>query len=406
MENYNKNGIEILFEKAPKTPRTSINFFFKVSSKEKHSGINGLLARLLLQGTKKYSATELSKEFENECIDVTIKAKQDYFKASLTFMNEDFNKAMGLFKEIMLNSTFEDYKKEIHKIKGEIISDLDNPKTKLTDAFLEGLYKDHPYCLSHSRTLREIDNVTLEDIIEAKEKLFNSKKLISIVGDIEDDEKLLNYFETNFDFMKSNEDNFKFEEKYALEEEDNIWISKNDASQAQILQGWLVDSFKSEDYPKYILLNNILGGSGLSSRLFVNMRDKQGLAYTVRSQYETLLYSGVFSLYIGTAPKNIQKSLEGFKIEISKIAETAPDEEELKGARENISGRLKYFSQNNSQISSQEGYNFLMGLGLNYSEVFMEKLKNVTGEDVSNLAKKLLQKPKLTAIIAPDEYKI
>ena len=406
MERYIKNGLEILFENAPKTPRTSVNFFFKVSNEEKYCGINALLARLFLQGTKKYSAVELSKEFENECIDITIKAKQDYMKASLTFMNEDFTKAMELFKEIMLNSTFEDYKKEIHKIKGEIISDLDNPKTKLTDAFLRGLYGKHPYSSGYSKTLEEIDNITMEDIVESAKNLFNSKKIISVVGDIENVENLLNYISDNFEFMKSSENDYKPESKFSLDKENNIWISKNDASQAQILQGWLVNSFNSEDYPKYVLLNNILGGSGLSSRLFVNMRDKQGLAYTVRSQYETLLYSGIFSLYIGTAPKNIEKSLEGFKIELTKIAENEPDEEELQGGRENISGRLKYFSQNNSQISSQEGYNYIMGLGLGYSKVFLEKLKNVTGHDVSNLAKKLLNSPKLTAIIAPDEYKL
>ena len=406
MEKFDTDGIEILFENAPKTPRTSVNFFFKTTYKEKYAGLNPLLARLFLQGTKKYSANDLSREFENECIDITLKAKQDYFKASLTFMNEDFYKAVGLFKEIMLNSTFEDYKKEIHKIKGEIISDLDNPKTKLSDAFLRELFENHPYSSGLTKTLEEIDNIEFDDIIEAKNKLFNTKKLISVVGDFSNKDEVLNYFKDNFEFMKSSYDEEKLEDMFSLKEEKNIWITKNDASQAQILQGWLVNSFNSEEYPKYIMLNNILGGSGLSSRLFVNMRDKQGLAYTVRSQYETLLYSGIFSLYIGTAPKNIQKSLDGFKIELSKIAEVEPDEEELKGARENISGRIKYFSQNNSQISSQEGYNSLMGLGLNYSKVFMEKVNNVKGYEISALAKKLLSSPKLTAIIAPDEYKI
>ena len=134
-------------------------------------------------------------------------------------------------------------------------------------------------------------------------------------------------------------------------------ISKNDASQAQVIQGWIVDSFKSEMCAKYSLLNNILGSSGLSSRLFVNLRDKQGLAYNVRSQYETLLHSAIFNMYIGTTPKNIQKSLDGFKSELEKLALLPPDEVELKGAKENISGRMKYFTQNNSQIASVQGYN-------------------------------------------------
>ena len=406
MEKYTRNNIEILFENAPKTPRTSVNFFFKNGAEEKYCGINALLSRLLLQGTKKYSALELSKEFENECIDITIKAKQDYIKASVTFLNEDFYKAMDLFKEIILNSTFDDYEKEVHKIKGEIISDLDNPKTKLTDAFLRELYGKHPYSSGYTKTLEEIDLIKKEDIILAHKNLFNCKKLISIAGDFQDKEQLLSYFENNFDFMKNSDSEAMIEDMFSLKEDKDIWLTKNDASQAQILQGWLVETFNSEDYPKYVLLNNILGGSGLSSRLFVNMRDKQGLAYTVRSQYETLLHSGIFSLYIGTAPKNIQKSLEGFEIELTKIAQNVPDKKELQGARENISGRLKYFCQNNSQIASQEGYNCLMGLGLNYTNVFMEKINKVSGNDISEMAKKLLNSKKLTAIIAPDKYKL
>ena len=194
--------------------------------------------------------------------------------------------------------------------------------------------------------------------------------------------------------------------KNNIEKDEIIWISKNDASQAQILQGWLIDSFNSPLCAKYAVMNNILGSSGLSSRLFVNLRDKQGLAYTVRSQYDTMLHSAIFNMYIGTTPKNIQKSLNGFKEELEKLANTPITDEELKGAKENISGRLKYFTQNNSQIAAVNGYNFMMGLGLSYNELFLDDVNNVTKEDVCNMARNLLSMPKLITIVAPDEYKL
>ncbi|MBQ7286379.1 MAG: insulinase family protein, partial [Candidatus Gastranaerophilales bacterium] len=83
MKHYNNQGINILLEQAPKTPRMSVSFFFKMNKKEKFYGINSLLARLFLQGTKTYSANELALAFENECIDITTKSKQDYLKFSL-----------------------------------------------------------------------------------------------------------------------------------------------------------------------------------------------------------------------------------------------------------------------------------------------------------------------------------
>ena len=405
MKHYNNNGINILLEKMPKTPRMSVSFFFKVNKKEKYYGINSLLARLLLQGTKKYSANELALAFENECIDITTKAKQDYIKLSLVFLNEDFNQAMELVKDLILNSTFDDFEKEIFKIKGEIISDLDNPKMKLTDTFVKSIFKEHPYSSTHTKILEDLDKIKKEDIIEAHQELFKTFKSIVVVGDYENDEKMIEFFTTNFDFMKSFETNDEIKDIQNNKTEDEIIkITKNDAQQAQIIQGWLVDSFNSELSAKYALLNNILGSSGLSSRLFVNLRDKQGLAYTVRSQYETLLHGAIFNMYIGTAPINIKKSLEGFKLELEKLAQTPPSEEEMQGAKENIQGRLKYFTQNNSQIAAVDGYNFMMGLGLDYNEKFMEEIRQTSAQDVSEMAKKLLNLPKLITIIAPQEF--
>ena len=405
MKHYNLNGVDLLFERTPKTPRISVNFFFKVNKKEKYFGVNALLARLLLQGTKKYNALELSKEFEEECIDINFKSKQDYIKAGMVFLNEDFNKAMMLLKELLLNSTFDDFNKEVLKIKGEIVSDLDNPKMKLTDAFVKNIFKNHPYSSTHTRILEDIDKITKEDVINAHKDLLNSQKTIVIVGDIEDENNLFEYLEKEFSFMKTNNLSDEIEDIFSFEKDENIWLTKNDASQAQIIQGCLVESFKSDLCAKLAVLNNILGSSGLSSRLFVNLRDKQGLAYTVRSQYETLLHSGIFNMYIGTAPVNIEKSLNGFKEELQKLADVPPSDVELQGAKENISGRMKYFSQNNSQIASVSGYNYIMGLGLDYNDRFIEEIYKVTKNDVSDMAKKLLDFPKMTVIIAPEEFK-
>ena len=405
MKHYNQNGINILLEKTPKTPRMSVSFFFRTDKKEKFYGINSLLARLLLQGTKTYNASELALAFENECIDITTKAKQDYLKFSLCFLNEDFNRAMELVKDLILNSTFDDFEKEIFKMKGEIVSDLDNPKLKLTDTFVKTLFKEHPYSSTHTKILEDLDKITKQDIINAHKELFEAMKAIVLVGDFEDDNKMVEYFSSNFDFMKSNEIKSEIEDVFEnkLEKDEIVKIVKNDASQAQIIQGWLVESFNSPLSAKIAVLNNILGSSGLSSRLFVNLRDKQGLAYTVRSQYETLAHSAIFNMYIGTAPINIQKSLDGFKDELQKLADIPVSDEELIGAKENIQGRLKYFTQNNSQINAVQGYNFMMNLGLEYNERFMEEIRAVSKEDVQEIAKKLLSMPKLITIIAPQD---
>ena len=115
-------------------------------------------------------------------------------------------------------------------------------------------------------------------------------------------------------------------------------------------------------------------------------------------------HSTLFYFYIGTEPKNIQKSLDGFKTEVKKLIEAHPSDIELIGAKENIMGRLEYFSQTNAQLASIAGYDYIMGLGLNYEEKYREMIKNVSKEDVSNMAAKYLQNPSIVSILAPEEY--
>ncbi len=411
MKEIKKNNINILLEDAPKTPRTCVSLFFKIDKKEKYYGLNSLMARLLVQGTKKYTSEKIASIFENECIDLSFKAKQDYIKATLVFLNEDFNLAAEMIKDLILNSTFEEFEKEKFKFKNEIISDLDSPRFKLSDSFIKNIFENHPYASTHTKILETIDDITKQDVIEAHQKMLNSKKAIVFTGVIENENELVDYFADNFDFMANAENNAicEIEDNFDLniKEDKIIFIEKNDAEQAQILQGILVPSYNDEKMSaKIAVLNNILGSSGLSSRLFVNLRDKKGLAYTVRSQYETLLHSAIFNMYIGTHPKNIQKSLDGFIDELTKLYKEPVSTQELIGAKENISGRLKYFSQNNSQIAAINGYNYTMGLGLDYNEKFMKEINLVTADDIQTAAKMILDKPKLTVIIAPESYRV
>lgn len=408
MEHIIKDGVDIIINNRKNTPRCAVCFYFAIDEAEKYSGIYGLLAKLLLQGTKTRDSKTLARELENNCIDVGIKAKQDYLKVSFLFLNDDFNLAMDYARDILLNSTFSELEKEKFKMKAEIKADLDNPRVQASDAFIRKIFEGHCYSNTCSKTLEEIDNVKYEDILDAYNKILASRKVISIAGDIKNAEQTAQFFADNFGFMKSSA---SISEKKSVDEFypknanlEIIKIEKSDLNQAQLFQGWIVPNASSDMYVKISLMNNILGGSGLSSRLFVELRDKQGLAYTVRSSYETLYKSALFSFYIATEPKNIRKSLDGFMYELKKLADNPPSDDELLGARENITGRLEYFSQTNLQLASSEGYNYLMGLGLNYNDKFIDMMKSVSTDEISRAAKFICEKNSLVCALAPGEY--
>jgi len=152
------------------------------------------------------------------------------------------------------------------------------------------------------------------------------------------------------------------------------------------------------------VLNTILGASGLSSRLFVELRDKKGLAYHVRSTYEPLKYSGTFSVYIGTAPMNINASIQGFKTEIEKLQNTLVSEKELEDAKSNYLGKRAFFHETNSQQGHYLGYFEILGLGADYDNKIPEIIKKVTASDIREVANKYLSQNSIISILAPQKY--
>ena len=178
-------------------------------------------------------------------------------------------------------------------------------------------------------------------------------------------------------------------------------IIKKDANQAQIIQGWIVPTIGEPEYPVFMLINVILGASGLSSRLFLELREKKGLAYTVRTSYETHRKSAVFSIYIGTEPSNIKTSISGFKEEIEKIKTIPVSETELKNAVNNLIGKQQFVTETNSQQANMMAYYSIMGKPFEYQTAVVEMLHKVTPNDILSCANKYFTDDYVLSIIKP-----
>ena len=294
------NGTKACLKLNQNTPRIALSINFSIIEPETNAGEYLLMNRLLLKGTEKYSSEELSILLDENAIELSTEMKYDYLRFRFVALNEDFQQALEILSDIIQNSTFAEFEKEKTKLKGEIMAELDSAKVKVSDLFTKTIYKDHFYGHSYTEVLEGIDRVTFDDVKIAYKKIIEtSAKTLVLVGDFDynSTEELLN---KHIGCLAISSDlSSKIEATKAITNE-YVELIKEDAQQAQIIQGWLIDSFNSSLCAKYAVMNNILGSSGLSSRLFVNLRDKQGLAYTVRSQYDTMLHSAIFNMYIGT----------------------------------------------------------------------------------------------------------
>jgi predicted Zn-dependent peptidase len=401
MREFNlKNNIRACVKENKNTPRVALTLNFSITKPEKYSGEYSIMNRLLLKGTEKYSSEELSAILDENAIDFSTEMKSDYLRFRFVCLNEDFEKALSILKEVILHSTFEEFDKEKTKLKGELTAELDSAKVKVSDLFTKTIYKNHFYGNSYTKILEEIDNVTKEDVIASyREILNNSQKTAAIAGDIDVDFDLIDKY-LGQDIPEAKEAVSLIPIPQPLEQE-YTEIIKEDANQAQILQGWRVPTIGDDEYPVIMLLNVILGASGLSSRLFLELREKKGLAYTVRTAYETHKKSAVFSIYIGTEPSNIQTSIDGFKEEIEKIKTIPVSEEELKNAVNNLIGKQQYVTETNSQQANMMAYYSIMGKPFDYQAEIIEKLHKVTPKDLQDCANKYFTDDYILSVIKP-----
>ena len=396
-----ENGITLGFKSAPNTPRVALAFNIAINKEEKIAGTHSLMCRLLQQGTTTYTSEELANILDENAIEFSTEMKQDYLSFRFVCLNEDFKLALEILADVVKNSTFAEFDKEVLKIKGEYSAELDSNKAKISDEFIKTVYSDHMYGNTYTKILDNIDSVTKEMVQDVYNEILESgNKVVSVVGDIdvEDLKALLNNslasFVNNFDAQNEIPVPSLIEQKYTE-------VIKSDAQQAQILQGWLVPTINSEEYPAIALMNTILGSSGLSSRLFLELRDKKGLAYTVRSAYRSFGKSALFHIYIGTEPSNIEVSLQGFKEEIEKIKTILVSDEELESAKNNILGKQQFISETNSQQANLSAHYAVLGFGFNFQQDLTARILEVTPEEIMQIAKKYLNDTYVLAIIKP-----
>lgn len=395
------NNIEFVYKRNPNTPRVALYLDFSLNRPSPLPGVYSLMVRLFMQGTKSRTAQQLSEELDKYAIDFSAELKLDYVKFKFVCLNEDFEKALEIFTDIVKNSTFEEFEKERKKMQGEIVAELDSPRAKIIDSYYKNIYEGHNYGFTNTVILENLKNLTKEDVINAYDEIVeNCKKVCSFVGDLDFD-YVNNLLQEKLGDIKASTLELPKLERPILKKMKNIEVVQADLNQAHILKGWTVDTADSDDFAAISLLNIILGASGLSSRLFLELRDKKGLAYVVRSAYDVARLSANFSIYIATEPNNIETSLKGFEEEIQKIKNNLVSEEELENAKNNILGKWAFITETNSQQAHWLAHYGVMGFGYDFHKKAVEKIKKVTPQDIKNCANKYFNDTYVLTVLKP-----
>lgn len=370
---------------------------------DKIAGTANLTAATMMKGTKNYTSLELSQVLEDNGIKIVPSVGADAFSITVLTTKDEYDKTMELLNEVVNNAIFDDY--EIEKVKSDKLSAIktnkDVPIKQAIEEYRDMIYKNTPYSISSKVLEKNIQNIKKSDIIEYYNKIFNPKNIvISINGNIDKDktiQDLNKIFEPKAD---SQTFDYKiYDSKIPRITAPRTNTIKMSTETAWILLGWQTDGVLSEkDYATLQVIDSILG-TGMSSRLFKELREQEGLAYQLGTGYSPNVLRGSFMMYIGTNPATLEKSKQGLFSEIEKLKTEYVGDKELKDAKEKLIGNYVIGLETNLDKASNTGWYEASTRGYEFKEKYVDLINSVTDADIIEVANKYFNDNYIMSIV-------
>lgn len=371
---------------------------------EQKAGTANLTATAMMRGTKNYTSLELSQVLEDNGIKIQPSASADAFAINVLTTKDEYDKTLELLNEVVNNATFEDY--EIDKVKTEKLNTIkrnkDVPLQRAIEEYRDLIYQNSPYSISSKTLEKNIPNITKEDIINYYNSIFAPKNLvISINGNIDKDKTIQDL--NNIFKPKENTKNFDFAQynsKIPTVTTPRQTIQKVPTTEtAWILLGWQTNGVLNEkDYATLQVIDSLLG-SGMSSRLFKDLREQEGLAYQLGSGYSPNVLRGSFLLYIGTNPQTLDKAKSGLFAEITRLKTEYVGDKELQDAKEKLLGNYVIGLETNLDKASNIGWYEASTRGYEFKDKYEKLINSVTDSDIIEIANKYFTDDYILSIV-------
>ncbi|MEL6815650.1 MAG: pitrilysin family protein [Cyanobacteria bacterium J06598_3] len=353
------------------------------------AGLFDLLTAVMVKGTASKTALQIAEVVESIGASLGADVASDYSIVSLKTVSADFETVLALAAEVLRSPAFAPAEIELERrlILQGLKSMKEQPFGVAYNHLREAIYQGHPYGLSHEQTEQCMASFTREDLVAAHQQYFRPDNMVvTIVGRISPSLaiKLVEQYFGDWPTASEMLPPLQFPD---VKPSAQKIVTVQETNQAFIVLGHLAGEVTSPDFPALKLISTYLG-NGLSSRLFVELREKQGLAYDVSAFYPTRLGASQFVAYIGTAPDNLTVALAGLQQELARLKTTPLTEEELQVSKNKILGQYALGKQTNGQIAQTYGWYEVLGLGLDFDETFPQAISAVTIADIQAAAQR------------------
>ncbi|MBD2022101.1 insulinase family protein [Leptolyngbya sp. FACHB-36] len=380
------------------------------------AGLSHLVAAVLTKGTEQRSSLEIAEQVESVGASLGTDSTTDYFLLSLKTVSADFAEILKLSSQLLRSPTFPTHELELERrlTMQAIRSQQEQPFTLAFDQLRQIMYRDHPYALSGLGTEATVAKLTQADLLHYHHTHFRPDNVVlSLSGCLPPDAAIALIREV-FDDWQAPATARPSLSLPAIPLAPVRTALPQDTQQSIVMLGYLAPAVNSlgssttalshttaPDYITLKLLNSYLG-NGLSSRLFVELREKRGLAYEVSAFYPTRLDVAQFVVYMGTAPENTAIAVDGLRAEIDRLRVTPLTPELLQAAKNKLLGQYALGKQTNAQIAQTFGWYETLGLGIEFDVAFQEQIALVTAERAQAAALQYFSEP-YVSLVGPAE---
>ena len=408
------NGLKILTVENPAADIISARIFLRAGSRYDPPGKAGLahlLSAVLTKGTRHWSSFEIAEQIESVGASLGADAAADYFLLSLKTVSADFAEIFAIAAEMLRFPTFPEAEVQLERrlTLQAIRSQQEQPFTVALERLRQAMYCDHPYALSGLGNEETVPEISRDDLLQFHRTYFRPDNLtISLAGSIAD-EVAVRLIKTSLGDWQPPAAPLPEVATANLSPKPQSVLTPQETQQSILMLGYLTPAvcYQSPtsnaiatDYAALKLLSTYLG-NGLSSRLFVELREKRGLAYEVSAFYPTRLDWSHFVVYMGTAPDNTAIALEGLQAEIDRLCKAPLSHEELQTAKNKLLGQYALGKQTNSQIAQVMGWYEILGLTAQFDWQFQQEITAVSPELAQETACRYLQTLYLS-IVGPE----
>lgn len=401
-----KNGLEVILAPLKSSEAVTVLFLVKTGSKyekKDENGISHFLEHMIFKGTiKRPSTFAISETLDKAGGLYNAFTGKEYTGFYIKLTHSHLELALDVLSDMLLNSRFrqEDVEKERNVILEEIKLYQDTPTAYVGELFEKLLYGDTPAGRDIIGTEKNVSGFSSGNIKDYFSSHYSSKNSLLVIAGKMKEKETINLVKNYF--LPFSKKAIPKKEK-VMESQKNPAVSKfkKNTDQTHLCLG--VRSFGMFNEKKYALalLDSVLGG-GMSSRLFINIRERQGLAYYIKSHQELYSDSGYFMVQAGIAHQNIKKVVKLIINELKSLKEITIKEKEVKKAREHIKGVTLLGLETSDAIASFLGQQKLLKGKIEMTEQLFKKLDQIGAKELKQIAELIFSPQSLNlALITP-----